>query len=471
MAINSTRINYAYDMHEKLIQLAPYPIEAARAPGVADKGQVGQVWLDTTTSNLYMNAGTNNLGSIWQEISGNFVIVNLTVTGATILQGTVTMTGTPINISANAVAATVNIGTGGAAKTVALGSLNGASITTINAGAGNLNLITGGAANIVALGGASTGAFTVGNAAAGAVSFTGAAGFAVDVATTSHVTVSAAAQDLTLQSTLGAVHIVGGEAIPNAVTISASDVAGGIEIDAGTSGVSYAIVDGQFSVATGTGAVNISADAAANNINIATGNANKTLVLGSVGVGSTTTLQSAAGGLTVHAANGAMDIISGTGALSISDDAANTTVNIATGAAAKLVTVGSTNGASSLALQSGTAGITLATGATAGNIKATAATDTQASPSATAVINAQLGAATFTGFVTAAAAPQVFTITNALVTAASQILCSASNAGGNDAQMTITRINPGAGTFDVTLVNNGAAALNGDVIITFWILN
>jgi len=36
--------------------------------------------------------------------------------------------------------------------------------------------------------------------------------------------------------------------------------------------------------------------------------------------------------------------------------------------------------------------------------------------------------------------------------------------------MTVTRVTPGAGSFTVTLTNNGAAALNGDVLITFWII-
>jgi hypothetical protein len=37
--------------------------------------------------------------------------------------------------------------------------------------------------------------------------------------------------------------------------------------------------------------------------------------------------------------------------------------------------------------------------------------------------------------------------------------------------MTVQRVNPGAGSFTVTTKNNGAAALNGDVFISFWVLN
>ena len=47
---------------------------------------------------------------------------------------------------------------------------------------------------------------------------------------------------------------------------------------------------------------------------------------------------------------------------------------------------------------------------------------------------------------------------------------TAANEGANDAQMTVMRVKRGAGTFDVTLKNNGAAALNGNVTITFHII-
>lgn len=84
-------------------------------------------------------------------------------------------------------------------------------------------------------------------------------------------------------------------------------------------------------------------------------------------------------------------------------------------------------------------------------------------------IDAFVGHATFTGQTTASAASQVFTITNANVSANSAMLVTVSNIGANDAQMTLTRVKQGAGSFEVTARNDGAAALNGDVIIT-WII-
>lgn len=109
----------------------------------------------------------------------------------------------------------------------------------------------------------------------------------------------------------------------------------------------------------------------------------------------------------------------------------------------------------------------------AGMLNSQAVTATDATgPGATAAvtINSNVGVATLTGFTQAAAATLVLTVTNSIATVGSAILCSCSNLGTNDAQMTITRITPAAGSFAVTLTNNGAAALNGDVIVTFWVV-
>lgn len=116
----------------------------------------------------------------------------------------------------------------------------------------------------------------------------------------------------------------------------------------------------QIILNAGTNGVAISTDASAATVNVATGGAVKTVTLGSTNSTSATTVQSGSGVLNVTATGGALTINSGTGALSISNDASATTVSIATGGAAKLTTLGSTSGASSLALKYGTADFTLA---------------------------------------------------------------------------------------------------------------
>lgn len=243
------------------------------------------------------------------------------------------------------------------------------------------------------------------DAGTGGITIDSTGAISIDGAAASNITVTGAGLDLTLASVGGSVAIASDEAVATAISLNASDAAGGIAVDYGTGGMDIAGVNGAFTLATGTGAISISADAAA------------------------------------------------------------TTLLIGTGAAVKNVTIGSTDTTSVTTIQAGTTGINLNA---AGQLNAQVATDTVASPGTTATVDAALGKATFTGFTTAAAGTQVFTITNAIVTAASTILVSASNLGANDAQMTVTRVTPGAGTFDVTLTNNGAAALNGDVIISFW---
>lgn len=159
------------------------------------------------------------------------------------------------------------------------------------------------------------------------------------------------------------------------------------------------------------------------------------------------------------------------------DNAANTisiglgtvarTIHIGDSGAAHIITIGSTTLAASTLIQGGTVGISLSS---AGQVSVATAPASVASPGATVVINKRVGQATYTGFTTAAAGSQVFTVTNSNVTATSSILATVANGGANDAQMTLTRVLPGVGTVDFTTQNFGAQALNGDVIITFWVL-
>jgi hypothetical protein len=218
---------------------------------------------------------------------------------------------------------------------------------------------------------------------------------------------------------------------------------------------------GDFLLTSSTGAINIGTDAAAH-----------TVTMGSVTGAAATVVQAGTGDLELTSVDaifadcaGVLELNSTGGAIGIGNDANAQAVNIGTGAANRTVTVGSTNTTSTTTVQSGTGGISLEA---AGIVDMVPATATVAGVGLT--INANVGVGTFTGQVTASAASQVFTITNSVCTVGSAILVSASNLGGNDAQMTVTRVTPGAGSFTVTLTNNGAAALNGDVIITFWII-
>jgi len=210
-----------------------------------------------------------------------------------------------------------------------------------------------------------------------------------------------------------------------------------------------------FSLETGTGEINIGADAVEKPINI--GNAT-----GATNIG----VLAGTGGYSLTVADGPISLASGTGQIDISTDATATTVNIATGAGAKTTTIGSTNTTSTTVVNSGTGGLELNSG---GQLFMQPATVSAAAAAAT--LNAMLGVVTLTGLTTAAAASQELTITNSDCAAATYgVLCSVNTMGTNDAQMTITRVKPAAGSFVVTVVNNGAAALNGDIILSFHLL-
>lgn len=263
----------------------------------------------------------------------------------------------------------------------------------------------------------------------GAVSLQGAAA--------SDFSVSGAGIDLTLASAAGRVIMNGEEAAADALTLLSA--AGGLDVN-------VALQMNLDSSQAAADAIRIFASNAAGGIDVDYGT----------------------GGMTVTGANGAYTLASGTGAINISADAAATTVSLATGAAAKTLTVGSTNTTSTTNIRSGTGGINLSSG----GIATVASSDnTIASPTASTTLNVNVGSATFTGFTTAAAATQDFTITNSLVTTSSKILCTVCNEGANDAQIEIRRITRAAGSFVVKVVNSGAAALNGNVIITFWVLS
>lgn len=144
------------------------------------------------------------------------------------------------------------------------------------------------------------------------------------------------------------------------------------------------------------------------------------------------------------------------------------TVEIADALTTGTLTIGNHASTNTVNIKSGSGGTNVVSG---GLFAVDFLQATVASPTATAVINGRQCYANFTGFTTASGSSQVFIITNSIITAGSSILVTAINLGSNDAQMTVQRVLPGAGTVSITLKNNGAAALNGDVNITMWVMD
>jgi hypothetical protein len=430
--------------------------------------------------------------------------------------------------------AATNIGTAGVQKAISIGNATGTTSVTLTTGTGAMTFNAGGAFDLNI-----TGALTF-----------DAPSLSFDATTASNFTVTGAGQDLTLDSVGGSVVVRGSEASATALTLSASDAAGGISVVAGTGGLDMAVTNGAVTLASGTGAINISADAAATTVNLATGAGVKTLTIGSTDTTSPTTLQCGTGAMTLTA-GGILDM-NVTGAVtidgtSISLDgtlASNLTV---TGAAADLtlssvggsvvvdgseaavdaVRIHASDVAGGIDIDAGTGGIDVATTSTVNILAGTFGTyqatddvtlqsttasaiiyaaeavvdaiqitcsdpvggleintnglvaiagerDTQASPTAASTLNVNVGQGKFTGFVTAAAGTQAFTITCNKVIADSTIFVTVANlnASGNGARMTLTAVEQAVGSFIVHTTNNGAGALGaGDhVYINFWVL-
>lgn len=288
----------------------------------------------TLTSALATADGINlNAGAVG-GIDIDYGTSGLSIVGA---NGAATInTGTgAINISSDAAATTVNFSTGGAVKALTIGSVTGASASTLRSGTGAMTFTAGGIFDANVTDAATIDALT----------------FSIDATTGSNVTVTGAGADLALTSVGGSVNIEGSEAAVDAVYIAATDAAGGIDVDYGTGGMTIDGTNGVFTLATGTGEINIGTDAAVKPINIgnATGATNMQILAGTGGIGITAT-------------DSGIAIASGTGDVDISADATANTVNVATGAGVKTATFGSVTGASASTLQTGTGAMTFTAG-------------------------------------------------------------------------------------------------------------
>lgn len=142
-------------------------------------------------------------------------------------------------------------------------------------------------------------------------------------------------------------------------TVGSTNTTSTTTVQSGSGLLQIASTNGSIAMLSGTGNLSISDDAAATLVKVATGAGVKNLTLGSTNTTSNTTLQSGSGALNVTATGGALTINSGVGALGISTDSSATTLSIGTGAAVKAITLGSTNTTSGTTINSGSAGVKL----------------------------------------------------------------------------------------------------------------
>ena len=396
------------------------------------------------------------------------------------------------------------IGADAVQHNVTLGNVTGTSTVTLNSGTGGVAINTTGAGDFVV-----TSADTVLIDSAGVLELNSSAGV-----------IGIGTDDIDQNINIGTV----GERV---VTIGNVVGVTGIALNSGTAGIGLAstgagditinssdtlLLDsaGVLELDSSAGVIGIGTDDIDQNINIGTVG-ERVVTIGNVvgvtgialnaGTGSIALASTGASPITVNSGStvlidsaGVIELNSSAGAISIANDDIDQNVNISTDGE-RILTLGSANGAASVVVNGGTTACSFATNATdhatnVGSVTGVSATTISAgtggltfaaagivdmvpvaaSHASTVTINANVGVATLTGFTTAAAASETIVITNSVCTTTSAILCSASNLGANNAQMTITRIEPKAGSFEVTVTNSGDAALNGNCVITFWII-
>lgn len=190
------------------------------------------------------------------------------------------------------------------------------------------------------------------DAGTGGITIDSTGAISIDAAAASNVAVSGAGIDLTLDSAAGQLILTGGEAAANAVRVQADNAAGGIDIDAGTGGITIDTT-GVLSLDS-AGATNLTATGAFD-----------------------LTIQSTAGSVIISASESAVDalqLLSTAGGIDIlaSGAAAGEDIDIvATGSSVNItstenvsdaIVIVASGAASGASIDAGTAGLTIGTG-------------------------------------------------------------------------------------------------------------
>jgi hypothetical protein len=385
-----------------------------------------------------------------------------------------------INIGNDAISQNMSIGTAGA-RTITIGNGTGATSLLFPCGTGALDIGVNATDHTTRIG--STNGVSAFTAQTGTGTLTLASGGILAETSVGAMTLDAAGA-LELNSSAGVIQI-GQDAVSQNINIG---IAGTRLLTMGSAAATSSVV-----INTGTG-----------NLDLGVNATEHTTRLGSTTTASATTVQAGTGALNISGggeididAAGVLELNSSAAAISIGNDTVAQALNLGTGGA-RTVTIGNNVGATSVVVNGGTGAMQFGANAiehatTVGSITTASATTVQAGTGGIALnaagivsmapatnsaagvavtLNARVGHAVFTGQTTAAAAAQEFTINNTTIAAATTaIFVTACNLGANDSQMTVTRVVPAANSVVVTLTNNGAAALNGDVHINFWVLN
>jgi len=269
----------------------------------------------------------------------------------------------------------INLGADAAAHTITVGNVTGATQVDINTGTGGFNVATTGAGDVI-VGSADTmlldsaGVLEL-NSSAGII------GIGSDAdAQNINIGTGAAARVITVGNVTGATQIVG-NAGTGGIQLTSTG-AGDITIDSSDT----VLIDsaGVLELNSSAGVINIGNDDIDQAMNIGTvgervitvGNiVGVTQIVGNAGTGGIQLTSTGAGDITIDSddtllldSDGVLELNSSAGIISIGNDADAFAVNIGTGAAARPVTVGSTNSTSATTVQCGTGNFVVTAGGT-----------------------------------------------------------------------------------------------------------
>jgi hypothetical protein len=239
---------------------------------------------------------------------------------------------------------TIDIGPDGA-------TTNADSVKTVNVNTGGVT--TGQVLTNIASGAITSGTHTVsiqsGNAAAGTVATnlsTGTGTKTVNVGNADANTTINLDGALAVNTDVNGAVLINTGTSTGAVTIGNVANSGNMALE--TSGTMDLDSAGQIQINSSGSTIDIGNDAVAQNMNIGTGAAARTITVGNITGATAVNVNSGSGACAWTTTDGAFSLITGTGTVSLAGDAA-----------AKDVTLGNTTGASSLTLQAGTGEITM----------------------------------------------------------------------------------------------------------------
>src|SRR5271156_2028210 len=343
MSTQVNRRNTLYGYPNPQAGLQQEPIVQPRDPMASDTAELGTIWVNTVSQSYFILCSSIAGANVWTSATNGAE----TLTALTVNPGNITVTAGDVDITAGdlnmAPGSTATIGNLSAGATTVGSTLGVVGDTTIGGTLGVTDAAVFSSdvtidGNVVV-----NGDFDLTSAAAIAFTTTSNTNPAISLTTnggtTETIVINAiqgtAIDSIDLFSTVGGITIEAGLGTINAINLTTLNGAGGMTFDAGAAGYSILATNGVFTVATGTGTVGISADAAPTTVNIGTGAAVvKTISIGGTGanviaIGNTQTAGSIAIGTAMT-----------TGTVSIGGTGLQTgTVSIAPGTGAQTVAI------------------------------------------------------------------------------------------------------------------------------------